>query len=112
MDIRNGSSIDKHLDLLLEDCPNIVKMLSNYDFNNNPEYLELKTTLPAAINIDVFIATVQRWKEIQRMYKKKLRIYAYSYNDTVEKYFQRLLQDHEDILLTVIPGALKGKHNA
>lgn len=98
----------KHLGVLLEDGPDIIRLLENYNYSGNTEYLEIITTLPSAINIDVFIATVNRWREIQKRYNKPLRVYAFSYNTEVEKMYMRLVQEHDAILLTPIPGDWKG----
>lgn len=102
-------NFEAHLDMLLEDCSNIIQLLANYNYFEDSKTLELVTTLPSAVDIDVSIATVQRWKELQKRYNKPLRIYAYSYNPEVEKLFLRLIQESENIFLTPIPGEWKGR---
>lgn len=102
------NSLMEHMSMLLEDGPDIIRLLENYNYSDNAECLEIITTLPSAVNIDVFIATVNRWREIQRRYNKPLRVYAFSYNTKVEKIFMRLVQEHDEILLTPIPGVWKG----
>lgn len=99
----------EHLEMLIEDCSDIVRVLKNYNYFEDLEIVEIMATMPSAVNVDVFIATVNRWRELQQMYNKPLRVYAYSYNPTVEKMFMQLIQPHEQIFLTPIPGEWRGR---
>lgn len=102
-------NFEEHLEMLVDDCHDIVRVLKNYNYFEGADQIEIMATLPSAINIDVFIGMVNRWRELQEMYDKPLRIYAYSYNSQVEKMFMRLIQEHDKILLTPIPGEWKGR---
>lgn len=95
--------------MLLEDAPDILRLLANYNYFEDAKMLEIVATLPSAVNIDMSIATVQRWKGIQQRYNKPMRVYAFSYNPAVEKLFMRLIQEQENIFLTPIPGEWRGK---
>jgi len=94
----------KHLELLLDDSADLVTQLAKYNYFEDAPTLEIKTTLPSAVNGNLAIAAVRRWREISERYNKPLRVYAYSYNDAVEKLFLRLIQEHDNIFLSVIPG--------
>ena len=102
------SLVDEKLASLIEDNNNIISNLIEGGYTPDSEVVEIVTDLPSAVDIDVCIGTVMRWKSIREYFNRPIRIYAWSYNVVVEKYFLQLVQETDDVLLTVLPGELKG----
>lgn len=100
--------VNEKLASLVEDNTNIIADLIEAGYNPDSELVEMVTDLPSAVDIDVCIGTVMRWKNIREYFNRPIRIYAWSYNVIVEKYFLQLVQEVSDITLTVLPGELKG----
>lgn len=92
------------LNSMVEDGPDVISKLAKIGITKGCENVSITTTLPSIINVDVFIATLQRWKNIQRYFDAPLRIWAVCYNTSVEKFMLDIVQEQENIFLTVIPG--------
>lgn len=106
-----STDFGKHLELIMDDSADLVAKLARYNYFENAKTLEIKTTLPSAVNGNLAIAAVKRWRELSERYGKPIRVYAYSYNDAVEKLFLRLIQEHDDIYMSVIPGEWRNTFN-
>lgn len=95
-------SIDRHLDALLTDGPDIIQRLTRIGGANGPA-IEIKAELPARVDCDIIIAMVNRWSDISFYYNKPVRVYGWCYNDKVEDYMQSLVCHRENVHLTVLP---------
>lgn len=99
-------TIDGYFSNLLEDDKDILRSLSKLNIAEG-DTVELISEIPARLHTDLIIAKVMCWKEIQEMYKCKLRIYAWVYRDDVEKYLLSLTQNLNNIYVTALPYTLK-----
>lgn len=102
-----GTTLDTYLTSLIKDGPEVVTNLYRAGYEKGCEEVAISTTLPSVVNIDVFIGTLQRWRNIQQTFGAPLRIWATCYNTSVEKYMLSLVQEQDKLFLTIIPGELK-----
>ena len=103
------TAINEKLATLVEDNPNVLANLIDAGYNPDSEIVEILTTLPAAVDIDVFIGTVMRWVNICEYFNRPIRVYAWSYNQDTEKIFTQLVQERKEVFLTPLPGYLRGE---
>lgn len=98
--------IDARLGATLEDDFDILVKLRSLGADKSP-IIEIKTELPARPDIDILLGLVMRWTELSKALKKPIRVYAWCYNNQVEKVMQRLLCDNNNVLITILPGELR-----
>lgn len=94
-------------DTLPQDSADILHKLDKLRPNDSEAPVEILAELPAAVNIDIIIAMVSRWHEIQLFMKKPLRVFAWSSEGAVEKYVAGLVGPIDNLYLTVLPITLK-----
>ena len=104
-------NIDDYIKGLPLDSSTLLYDLTRTNAANN-NVIEFKVELPEQPNPDLYIALVSRWEEIHQHFNRPVRAYAYVYNPMSEKYIERLLTDHADIFVTIIPGYLRRIGNA
>lgn len=104
--VRTIGDIDRHLNALLDDGPDIIQQLTRIG-GANDSVIEIKTELPAMLDCDIIIATVNRWADISKYYNKPVRVYGWCYNDKVEDYLQSLVCQRDNVYLTVLPSYLR-----
>lgn len=105
MDNSSFLTLDERIDGLVKDDPDILRNLSRITSEN--EFMEIVSELPAGKDPDIILGYVSRWQEITKLFHKKLRVYAWSYSDEVEKYVLGFVQNMSDIYVTVLPTYLK-----
>ncbi len=96
------------LDGITSDGPDVVYKLSQLQLSDDAP-IEIVSELPAADDPDVILSYVQRWWEIQRYFKRDLRVYAWTYTTEVEKHVLRCVQNMSHICVTTLPTYLKGE---
>lgn len=99
-------SLDERIDGLVHDAPDILYKLSKLATPEGKP-IEIVSELPAAIDPDIILGHVQRWRDIQVHFNRDLRIYAWSYTTEVEKYLQGCLVNMSHIHVTTLPMYLK-----
>ena len=104
--IENKVFIDDYFDKVIRDDRNVMHSLSKMNIQPG-DLVELMSDIPARLHIDLIVSKVQCWKEIQKTFNCKLRIYAWVYRDDVEKYLLSLVQNIDSIYVTTIPYTLK-----
>lgn len=105
MDVRTNV-IDDKLKSLPIDSDDILYKLSQSDHSKS-DWIEIVSYLPARPDIDIIMGYVRRWLEIQKYFKKTLRVYAWSYTPKVEKCITNLTVGMSDIIVTALPIHLK-----
>lgn len=71
------------------------------------EVIEIVVELPAAVDIDIIISHVQRWREIQKTFNRDLRVYAWSYSTDVEKRLLSCVQHMSRVCVTILPNYIR-----
>lgn len=99
-------SLEERIDGLVHDAPDILYTLSKLEQRGDGP-LEIVADLPAAPDVDIILGHVQRWCEIQKYFNRDLRIYAWSYDTTVEKYVLGCTLQMSHIAVTILPTYLK-----
>lgn len=99
-------SINERIDGCVKDAPDILYTLSRIEPRGD-DPIEIVSELPAAPDVDILLGIVMRWNEIQKHFGRDLRVYAWSYNTTVEKYLMGCVQNLSHIHVTVLPTYLK-----
>lgn len=95
------------LDTLVKDGPDVIYKLSQAPIPDGDRPIEILADLPAAIDIDIILGHVKRWREIQLYFNRPLRVYAWSSQLIVEKYVLGCMQRLEQVSMTVLPTYLK-----
>lgn len=99
-------SLEERIDGLVHDAPDILYKLSKLEQRGDGP-IEIVADLPAAPDVDIILGYVQRWCEIQKHFNRDLRVYAWSYNTTVEKYVLGCTLQMSHIAVTILPMYLK-----
>lgn len=96
-------SLDNRLKTIVKDGPGVLADLSKSEAN----VLEILSELPAAADPDIILGFIKRWREVQTITGKDLRVYAVFYTPTVEKYVLGCVQNMSHIFVTALPVQLK-----
>lgn len=102
-------TIEDRIANAVPDAPDVLYTLSRINPPAEGEPIEIVSELPAATDADIVLGYVLRWHEIQEHFGCDLRVYAWSYNTTVEKYVLGIVQNMSKITVTVLPTYLKEK---
>lgn len=100
------TTLDDRINGLMKDSPDILYKLSQLATPEG-QPIEIVSELPAAIEPNIIIGYVQRWREIQKYFNRDLRVYAWSYSTDVEKYLQNCVQHMSHLTVTTLPMYLK-----
>ncbi len=109
MGISSENKEKGYLDAMVKDAPDVLYQLSQIKFTSADEPAEILTELPAAVNVDIILGMVNRWREVQVQMNRPLRVYAWSGERCVEKYVMGCVQRFPDICLTPLPIRLRRK---
>lgn len=101
-------SLEERINGLIVDSPDILYKLNRLSTPKG-QPIEIVTELPSAIDPDIILGNVQRWREVQKYFDCELRIYAWTYNTEVEKYLLGCVQHMSKIAVTTLPTYLKEK---
>lgn len=99
-------SLDERINGLVKDSPDILYKLNKLATPKG-QPIEIVAELPAAVDPDIILGNVQRWREIQKYFDCDLRVYAWTYNTEVEKYLLGSVQHMSRIAVTTLPMYLK-----
>lgn len=104
----NGSylTLDERIDRVVRDSADILYKLNKIDAEDDAP-IEIVSELPAAIDSNIILSYVMRWREIQKYFGRELRVYTWSYTTEVEKYVLGLVQNMSKVSVTVLPMYLK-----
>lgn len=106
MGINATISLEERINGVMKDSPDIIYKLSKLQTPKD-QPIEIVTELPAAADPGVILGLVQRWVNIQHYFDCDLRVYAWSYTDSVEKYVMGCVQNMSRICVTPLPMYLK-----
>ena len=98
--------LEEHLNNAVSDAPDIVYRLSQLQHKEDSP-IEIVSELPAAVDVDIILGYIARWHDVQEYFNRDLRIYAWSYNTTVEKYILGCVQQMSRIYVTILPAWLR-----
>ena len=105
-DSTNTIKLEEHLRNAIPDTPNIMYDLAHSSFRENSP-IEIVVELPAFLDYDILIGHVERWREIQQQMNKDIRIYAWCFNNEVEKHVLGCVQHMSHIHVTTLPHWLR-----
>lgn len=99
-------TLEERIEGVIHDGPDLLFRLSKTLPQGN-EAIEIVSELPAAADPDIIIGYVTRWNEVQKLFKRDLRVYAWSYTVEVEKYILNCTRHMSHIAVTALPYYLK-----
>ena len=73
--ITTASPLDVAITNSIKDDANLLSRLSDMK-DTDLEYFSIESELPAYPDADIIIGYIQRWREVQRLFGKDLRIFA------------------------------------
>lgn len=111
MDTKTAASpLDEALLKSTKDDANLIPNLSTVTgADPDLKVLTIESELPAYPDPDIILGYVQRWREVQRLFGKDLRIFAWSYDTRVEKYILACVQNMPNIYITILPAEYRRK---
>ena len=111
MDIKTSTSpLDEALLKATKDDANMIPNLSTLaESDSDIKCFTIESELPAYPDPDIILGYVQRWREVQRLFGKELRIFAWSYDTRVEKYILACVQNMPNIYITILPAEYRRK---
>lgn len=101
-------TLDERINGLVHDSEDILYKLNKLPLNED-EPIEIVTDMPVVPNTDIIIGSICRWREIQKIYQRPIRVYAWVHTTEVEKCLLRCVQNMEDIFVTTLPTYLRSK---
>lgn len=111
MDTNTATSLlDQALESAVKDDANLIPNLSiKNNKNKDAELFTIVSELPAYPDPDIILGYVQRWREVQKLFGKDLRIFAWSFDTRVEKYILACTQNMPNIYMTILPAEYRRK---
>ena len=104
------SLLDQALESAVKDDANLIPNLSiENNKNKDAELFTIVSELPAYPDPDIILGYVQRWREVQKLFGKDLRIFAWSFDTRVEKYILACTQNMPNIYMTILPAEYRRK---
>lgn len=105
--MQSRMNLVERIDSLMHDSSDILYKITKLTPPDGKP-IEIVAELPAALDPEIIIGHVQRWREIQMHFDRELRVYAWTYNAVVEKYVMSCVQTMPKVLVTPLPMSLKG----
>ena len=102
MGIRTNISLDDRIKNAEQDGPDILCRLYQRDLTAVDE-VDILAELPAAVDVQLILAQVSAWSDLQKHLNKHIRIFAITYDRRVEKYVLGIVQHMDNISVTSVP---------